>query len=115
MAENLTNCYSRGSDAPICEHCLKRSPFEVVAEVNNTIASAVHSVNPKMKVIATTWSWNDIKMGTNNQDCIRLLNDDIVLMCISENAYEFEIGGYKGRVADYSISIPGPSEKSKTV
>ncbi len=115
MAENLTNCYSRGSDGEICEHCKKRTPYEIVAEVNNTIATAVHSINPKMKVIATTWAWDELKMGTNNKDCIRLLNADIVLMCISENAYEFEIGGYKGRVSDYSISIPGPSQKSKTV
>ena len=115
MAENLTHCYSRGGDAPICKHCLNHPPYEIVAKVNNTIATAVHSVNPKMKVIATTWSWNDERMGTNNKDCIKLLNDDIVLMCISENAYEFEIGGYKGKVADYSISIPGPSKKSKNV
>ncbi|MBR2878373.1 MAG: hypothetical protein IKB92_04645, partial [Clostridia bacterium] len=113
MSENLTHCYSRNYDAPICEHCLTRSPAEIVAEVNNTIALAVHSANPKMKVIATTWGWGYEIFDGCDEKCIGLMNDDVTLLCVSEQELDYEIGGYAGKVADYCISMPGPSEKSR--
>ncbi|MBR2471190.1 MAG: hypothetical protein IKB55_00765, partial [Clostridia bacterium] len=115
MAENLTNCYSYNTDIGRCEHCKNRTPAEIVAEINNTIAKAVHSANPNIKVIATTWAWKDHIMSKNGEDCIRRLNDDIVLMCVSENALKYEIGGYKSEIIDYSISLPGPSEMSRSM
>lgn len=111
-SENLTNCYSHSGDNGIeclCPRCRKRSIAEVVSEVINTIAEGAHRVSSDIKVFAWGWAWR-----TNSADIIRRLSKDVILLWQSEVDVPFEIGGIKGSVVDYSMSIPGPGEVAKS-
>jgi hypothetical protein len=115
MSENITNCYSRTfAETTSCPRCSRREPQEVVAEVNRLIAEGAHSVKPSAKVICWTWGWQNL-CGRENlwiQDTVNLLPDGVRVMCTSEEAIKTEIGGVKGDVLDYSMSIPGPGERA---
>ncbi len=110
-SENLTNCYSHSGDNNVectCPRCSKRSAPEVIAELINTIADAAHSVSSDIKVFAWSWAWRGY-----NEEIIRRLSREVILLSQSELDVPFNIGGVEGRVLDYSMSIPGPGEKAK--
>ncbi|MBQ2716373.1 MAG: hypothetical protein IJF21_06195, partial [Clostridia bacterium] len=110
-SENLTNCYSHSGDGNVeclCPRCSKRSAPEVISELINTIAEGAHSVSRDIKIFAWSWAWRGF-----NEEIIRRLSKDVILLSQSELDVPFEIGGVKGRVIDYSISIPGPGERAK--
>jgi hypothetical protein len=110
MSENHTNCYSHvfAGNKPDCPRCSKRSQAEVIAEVNNIIAEGAHSVKPDARVIAWMWGWN----SKWSDEAISLLNDDVIVMCTSEEAMPTNISGVRGEVIDYTISIPGPGKRA---
>jgi hypothetical protein len=87
MSENLTNCYSRSVETN-CPRCRHRSAHEVAAEVNRLIAEGVHRAKPEAKVVCWTWAWNENRGWTNTvlREAVRLLPDDVSLMCTSETA-----------------------------
>lgn len=110
-SENLTNCYSHSGDGNVeclCPRCSKRSAPEVISELINTIAEGAHRVSRDIKIFAWSWAWRGF-----NEEIIRRLSKDVILLSQSELDVPFEIGGVKGRVLDYSISIPGPGERAK--
>lgn len=110
-SENLTNCYSHSGDGNIeclCPLCSKRSAPEVISELINTIAEGAHSVSRDIKIFAWSWGWRGF-----NEEIIRRLSKDVILLSQSELDVPFHIGGVEGRVIDYSISIPGPGERAK--
>lgn len=110
-SENLTNCYSHSGDGNVeclCPRCSKRSAPEVISELINTIAESAHRVSRDIKIFAWSWAWRGF-----NEEIIRRLSKDVILLSQSELDVPFEIGGVKGRVLDYSISIPGPGERAK--
>lgn len=117
MSENLTNCYSIIEKENVtvdprkvtCPRCSKRNPWKVVAEVNNLMAKGAHAGNPKAKAICWTWGWNSAWA----EKVIPLLTENQIVQCTSEEALPFDIGGVKGKVLDYTMSLCGPSEKSK--
>ena len=111
MSENLTNCYSRVSPEHIqCERCKKRRPAEVVSEVNNILARGAHDADQSARAISWTWAWgNDWA-----KEAIDLLCENQIVQCTSEEGLITNVGGIKGSVLDYTISQPGPGEKSKT-
>ena len=112
MSENLTNCYSRTSPSHIkCERCKTRTPAEVVAEVNNILAKGAHDASPSAKAISWTWAW-DVNWSN---EAIDLLTENQVIQCTSEEGLVTDVGGVKGSVVDYTISHPGPGEKSKSI
>ncbi|NSW90794.1 MAG: hypothetical protein HPY74_09030 [Firmicutes bacterium] len=110
MSENHTNCYSHtfAGNKPDCPICSKRSQAEVIAEVNNLIAEGAHSIKPDARVIAWTWGWHP----QWSDEAISLLNDNVMVMCTSEEAMPTNISGVKGEVIDYTMSIPGPGERA---
>ncbi|MCL1794892.1 MAG: hypothetical protein FWG34_13620 [Oscillospiraceae bacterium] len=111
MSENLTNCYSRTSREKMsCESCKKRRPAEVVAEVNNILAKGAHDADPSAKAISWTWAWGDDWA----KEAIGLLAENQILQCTSEEGLSTNVGGIPGSVLDYTISKPGPGEKSKS-
>lgn len=57
-SENLTNCWSRGSQEQ-CPRCRTRDPADVIAEINNDIAEGVWSADPDARVILYDWGWQD--------------------------------------------------------
>ncbi len=110
MSENLTNCFSRaGSGGPSCPNCRDRKAWEVVAEVNNLMAKGAHAASPNAKAIAWNWGWN----AAWSQKVIEGLTEGQIVQCTSEEALQTNIGGVKGAVVDYTISQPGPGEKSR--
>ena len=110
MSENLTNCYSHAISTPTtCPRCAERTPWEVVAEVSNAMTKGAHEASAKAKAITWTWYWQDDWA----EKAIPLLNQGQILQCTSEEAMELNIGGVKTKVLDYTMSHPGPGERSK--
>jgi hypothetical protein len=107
-SENPTNCASHFRQAE-CPRCRDRSPAEIIAEVNATIAAGVHRGNPAARVIAWDWGWAHHGEAT---DYIRRLPDDVWFMSVSEWAQPFERGGVKGKVGEYSLSVVGPGPRA---
>lgn len=112
LSENATNCYSRVSEmTKLCPVCSKRKMSEIVAEVNAIVARAAHKVNPEIKVFAWDWAWR--REGYMDKDeikeCIENLPEDVILMSSRERGIQTNIGGVKGEVSDYSMSVCGVS------
>lgn len=110
-SENLTNCYSHSGFAwnPCnCPRCKNRGVGEVVAETIDCILNGAYRVSRDIKVFAWSWRWDEF-----NEDIIRQLPKDVILLSQSELDIPFEIGGVKGNVLDYSMSIVGPGERAR--
>jgi len=110
-SENLTNCYSHSGDEGIecsCPRCRDRTVGEVVSEVISCVADGVRRADPKIKVFAWSWGWRKY-----NEEIIRRLPKDVILLSQSELDMPYEIGGVKGNILDYSMSIIGPGERAK--
>lgn len=107
MSENLTNCISRTGGGSIeCPRCRERKPWEIVAEINNLMAKGAHDAVPSSKVIVWTWGWP----AEWADKAISLLSEGQIVQCNSEFALEYCIGGVKGCVADYTMSLCGPGK-----
>ena len=108
-SENLTNCFSHSTiETCTCPRCSRRSMGEVIGEVIGLYAEGARSVNPDIKIFAWSWGW-----GNHNEEIIRHLPQDIILMSQSELDIPFCIGGVEGRVLDYSMGIIGPGERAR--
>ncbi len=114
-SENMTNCYSHATpDTITCERCKELGPVKVITDVIKTINDAAKSVNPDIKVIAWTWAWSWEEFGEEYpHECIANLPEDVIVMCTSEEKKDYSIGGVKGKVSDYTMSIVPPGEYSK--
>lgn len=110
-SENLTHCKSR-SEATECPNCKDRSTGQLVNQVLNCIYSAATSVDPSIRIIAWDWAWDSYMTREEMTECIASLPKDIIIQCSSESRQCFTRGGVKGEVRDYSISVPGPSERT---
>ena len=109
-SENPTNCWSHaGSSHTACPVCDRKGAPAVYADVFAMVAEALHSVNPGIKVLCWDWGYyrNEWK-----EEVIRLLPKDVSVLCTSENSAHTKIGGIENKIADYSISQPGPSDIS---
>ncbi len=115
MSENWTHCYSRAAGGLTnCPRCSKRTPSEVVAEVNRLIAEGAFREKPDARILCWTWGWS-ADWGWTEYDissAIDALPDNVIVMCTSEEAIATNIAGVPGRVIDYSMSVVGPGEKS---
>ena len=111
MSENLTNCYSRLEGEMACPRCRERKPWEVVAEVNNLMAKGAHDDCPNAKTVVWAWGWKDEWA----EKVVPLLTEGQILQCTSEEAMQFQIGGVKGSVLDYTMSLCGPGDKAKNL
>lgn len=107
-SENLTNCWSHYQGAQ-CPRCSKRSPAEVIAEVNATIAEGVRAGNPDAAVLVWDWGWQDAWA----EDVIRRLPENVYLMSVSEWSLPIERGGVKSQVGEYSLSAVGPGPRAQ--
>jgi hypothetical protein len=108
-SENPTNCYSHSTRENCqCPRCSKRSEAEVVAENINCIEAGAYSVSPDIKVFAWDWSWDQFHL-----EIIQHLNPRVVVQTKAEDGIEYEIGGVKAVVDEYSLSYVGPSDYAK--
>jgi hypothetical protein len=106
-SENLTNCYSHSRTAAGCPRCSKRSPAQVIAEVNAAIAAGVWAGNPQAKVIVWDWGWPDPA-----EPVINALPDNVYLMSVSEWDKPIVRGGVASNVGEYSLSAVGPGPRA---
>lgn len=106
-SENLTNCWSHGGGAR-CPRCSKRSPAEVIAEVNGLIAEGIRRAGTGARLIAWDWGWSDAWAP----DAVRRLPDDVSLMSVSEWSLPITRGGVSSSVGEYSISSIGPGPRA---
>lgn len=107
-SENLTNCYSHSGDMGVecsCPRCSKRSVGEVIADTVGCVLEGARRVSDDIKVFAWSWAWRE-----HSEDIIRHLPREVIVLSQSELDVPFEIGGVKGNVLDYSMSIIGPGE-----
>ncbi len=112
-SENLTHCRSRHDITSLCPRCAEVKVSKLVADVMTAINSEAKAVNPEIKVIAWTWAWEEYMDDDEVIECLNSMPKDVILLSNSEVNKEFVIGGVEGRVRDYSISIPGPSDFAK--
>lgn len=111
-SEYLTHCKSR-KDATECERCKDVPIYKLVSDVITAISEESRKVNPDINTIAWAWAWDAYMTDEERKKCIDLIPEDVIIQCNSEIAKEFTIGGVKGKIEDYSISIPGPGEYSQ--
>lgn len=110
-SENLTNCYSHSGDLGkecTCPRCSKRTVGEVIGETVGCILEGARRVSNDIKVFAWSWAWRE-----HSEDIIRHLPREVILLSQSELDIPFEIGGVRGNVLDYSMSIIGPGEHAR--
>ncbi|MCL2160245.1 MAG: hypothetical protein FWH48_12630, partial [Oscillospiraceae bacterium] len=91
--------------------CRSRAPAEVIAEVNNLLAKGAHDANPAAAAITWTWAWDN----SWARDAIDMLCENQIVQCTSEEGLKTNVAGVEGSVLDYTISKPGPGEKSKSL
>lgn len=115
MSENPTHChYVPGTECPTCKNL---PPECTAATVNNLIYRAMKESGCKGELIANLWGWSPYMGWTDEQvfHGVEMLDKGISVLCVSEFDLDIEKGGVKGKVIDYSISNPGPSELTKKV
>ncbi len=111
-SENLTNCYSHAGGAwktqCTCPICKDRNPADVIAETVTSVYEGARRVSDDIRVFAWSWQWQNL-----SADIIRQLPKKVVLLSQSELDVPYCIGGVKGNVIDYSMSIQGPGDFAK--
>ncbi|MBR5309281.1 MAG: hypothetical protein IKU43_10935 [Clostridia bacterium] len=107
-SENLTHCKSRTEDEP-CEKCKHIPISEQMAQIITAVSEESRRVNPDIVTVAWTWSWEYFMPFEEIEKCIASIPREVIIQSNSEAHKEFCIGGVSGKVADYSMSIPGPA------
>jgi len=116
-SDNPTSCHSKYNGSA-CPRCSKRSPQEVIAEVNSLIEEGVHRAKPSAKILAWSWGWrSDWEGGLLGTDdwapgIIEKLPGNVEVTVTSEEGMPVCIGGISSYVKDYSISNVGPGERA---
>lgn len=118
-SENHSHCWSYGRGGE-CPRCASRGPEEVISELHMLYRKGInqglerfyqkHPSSPKKspQLIVWDWGWAD---GWAEK-IIPQLPKDAAFMSVSEWGLEFEKGGTKGTVGEYSISNIGPGPRA---
>ncbi|MBR5586667.1 MAG: hypothetical protein IKW02_01760 [Clostridia bacterium] len=113
QSENRTLCTSNAPDSP-CPVCGKREAYEVTADILTVMANAVAEVSESIKFFVYAWVWASA-FGDKLSKLMESLPKSVIILFVSENSIEFERGGVKNRIRDYSLSIVGPGEPAKKI
>ncbi len=106
-SENLSNCYSHFQGAH-CPRCGKRTPQEVVAEVNALFWEGIQKAHSKADLTVWDWGWPD----DWPESLIPALPKNAGFMSVSEWSIPIERGGIKSAVGEYSMSTIGPGPRA---
>jgi len=119
-SENLSNCWShQGGDK--CVRCGKRSPAEVIAEVNTLFsegiregigtpgASSHRTPGTFPSLMVWDWGWPEAWA----EEVINRLPKEAALMSVSEWDLPIQRGGVRSSVGEYSISAIGPGPRAQ--
>jgi hypothetical protein len=99
-----------------CPRCKGRKASDIVAGVNSAIANAASEINKNIKTFALTWAWKGKNFDWDSLcQCISKIPPHMTIMNVSEDSLKFAIGGVNGEVIDYTMSMPGPSERSRSI
>lgn len=117
MSENLTHCKSNVHEGreTLCPVCKNIPSYKLASDVNNVIMQAIKDSGTETKLLANLWGWSPF-MGFTEEDLkkgIANLDKDIGVLLVSEFDLQYEKGGIKQSLVDYSISNPGPSDYTK--
>lgn len=107
-SENLTNCASHFRQSE-CPRCSKRTPAEIIGEINTAIRDGVRRSAPKARVICYDWGWNH---HGDAPETIAALPDGVDVMSVSEWALPLSRGGVKTSVGEYALSVVGPGPRA---
>ncbi len=107
-SENLTNCWAHHTGQN-CPRCGPRGQADVLAELHQTFKDAVDRAGGKHRLIFWDWGWMDDAVDAT----IQKLPAGVDFMSVSEWGVPIEPGGVKTTVAEYSISVVGPSERTR--
>ena len=108
-SENHTNCYSHKlSGQTSCPRCLGKTRSDLYSLVNRLIYEGATAADPSVTVMAYNWGW-DREEGSD-EATVAGLPKEVAVLGVSERGKEKTIGGVTVKTADYSISIPGPSD-----
>ncbi len=107
-SENPTSCVSHDDIEP-CPRCSARGADTIVAEINNLLYRGMRRASKTARAFAWTWGWKPAWAPR----AIEKLDPGISVMNTSETAIETKIGGVRGEVIDYSISVVGPGALAK--
>ena len=113
-SENLTNCKSHHVGVP-CERCKDVPAPKMIADVLTVISEESRKVDRNIRTVAWTWAWEYHMSEAEMLACIDLLPKEVIIQSNSEAKKEFVIGGVRGSVRDYSMSIPGPAPLAREV
>ena len=110
-SENLTNCYSKvhKPENCTCPRCKERTVGEVIGELFHAIRAGVDRVDPNIKVFDFSWDCDTLEARF---DVIDHLPERVIVESIAESGIQYEIGGVPMKLADYSLNIVGPGERS---
>ena len=113
-SENLTHCKSsmEGEECPVCRDV---PIYKLISDVVGAIYEESSAVDKNIQTVAWTWAWDDYMSDDEIKKCIDLLPREVVIQCNSEAKHDFVRGGVKGKVRDYSISVPGPADYAKNI
>jgi len=105
--EGFYHCFMRSGDrATDCPRCSKRQGSEVVAELVNEVARAIHGPSPE--AVLTTWPYsaNHWSLDRDQVDYIRQLDPEHVIFQteIDKDSVDWRPAGYAKNIWDYSIS-----------
>jgi hypothetical protein len=106
-SENLTNCWSHHHGGQ-CPRCGKRSPAEVIAEVNSALNRGIADAKTGAELLVWDWGWSD----SWAEDAINRLPAGVAFMSVSEWGLPIDRGGVKSTVGEYSISSIGPGPRA---
>ena len=116
-SEYFTHCTYGGYplDKCTCPRCSKLPIETMPAVTNNIIMEAIRDSGSKAELIANLWGWSPALGWSDEQiaHALEILDRDVVALGISDYDVAIEKGGVKGKVIDYSISNPGPSEVTR--
>lgn len=104
-SENQTNCWSHGKGST-CPRCARRTPAEVIAEVNATFQEGIDAAGGGQRLLAWDWGWAPAWAT----DAIDRMPSAVTVMSVSEWSLPIERGGVRTTVGEYCLSIdrPGP-------
>ena len=107
-SEALTSCWSHGGGAK-CPRCSKRTPDEVIAEINTLYLAGIRKAGSQSQLIVWDWGWPEAWA----KEAINRLPAGVSFMSVSEWNVPIDRGGIKSAIAEYSLSAVGPGPRAK--
>lgn len=110
FSENMTHCKSvpKGD----CPRCKDIPAYKLAAGVISIISDASRKVNPDIKTMVHMWAADDYVEDKDLLTYIEMIPKEVIILTVSESKKKFTVGGIESSVSDYSMSVPGPSDRT---